>query len=177
MPQVLQELSYDVVVIGAGSAGIAAATSAAINGADTLLVESGPMVGGDLISGLPIDGCLSTRGEWIAGGYLTELIEECKKLNGYTGAFSDWRSLWIVCIDPEVINMAIVRLLERHGVSLLLYTFAEDVVMDGGEIRGVIVVNKAGQTMIRAKTFVDCTGDGDIAAWAGAPYEMGGEQG
>ncbi len=177
MPQAFKEMHYDVVVVGGGSAGIAAATSAARNGADTLLVESGPMVGGDLISGLPIDGCLNSRGEWIVGGYLTELLDECKKLDGFTGAFSDWRTLWVVCIDPQVINIAIVKLLERHGVSLLLYTFAEDVILEGGKIRGVMVVNKHGRSMLRAKSFVDCTGDGDIAAWAGAPYEMGGEQG
>jgi len=173
----IQYVNYDVVVIGGGSAGISAAVSAAKNGAKTLLVESGSMVGSDLLAGLPIDGCLSSRGEWIVKGFAQELFDECKKMGGYIGDFSDRRALYMVAVDPEIMNVAIIELLSRYGVETLLYTFAETVVMDGEEVKGVMAVNKSGKIMISAKVFIDCTGDGDIAVAAGADYEIGSKTG
>ena len=79
----IRTIHYDVVVIGGGSAGFAAAASSAKNGAKTLLIESSPMIGGDLTSGLPIDGCVNQRGEWIVGGVFNELLEQCSKVNNY----------------------------------------------------------------------------------------------
>ncbi len=177
MSQKIEQRHYDVAVIGGGAAGIAAAISSSRNGARTLLVESGPMVGGDLLSGLPIDGCLNSRGEWIVGGAARELFDGCAQMDGYVGAFSDWRSLWIVCVDPEALNVVIIKTLKKYAVSLLLYSFAEDVVVVDGTVRGVTLVNKSGRTLITADIFIDCTGDGDVAANAGAPYEIGGPAG
>ena len=76
MAQKLHEENYDVVVVGGGCAGVAAAVSAAKNGAKTLLIDAGSMVGGELITGLPVDGALNARGEWIVGGVLTEILDE-----------------------------------------------------------------------------------------------------
>src|SRR5690606_41914552 len=101
MPQVVRSRDYDVVVVGAGSAGVAAALAAARNGAKTLLLESGPMVGGELISGLPIDGALNARGEWIVGGVMRELLDASAELGGYVGPVLDWRLSWGVGYDPE----------------------------------------------------------------------------
>ena len=63
MPSSVSIRHHDVVVIGGGASGIAASSSSAANGADTLLIDAGPVVGGELLSGIPIDGCLNTRGE------------------------------------------------------------------------------------------------------------------
>jgi len=173
----IQYINYDVVVIGGGSAGIAAAVSAAKNGAKTLLVESGQMVGSDLLAGLPIDGCMSSRGEWIVKGFAQELFDECKKMGGYIGDFSDRRALFMVALDPEIVNVAVIKLLNKYGVKTLLYTFAENVVMEGEKVKGIMAVNKSGKLMISAKVFIDCTGDGDMAAVAGADFEIGSETG
>ena len=62
MPDVLHFERWDVLVVGGGAAGIGAAVAAARNGARVLLVNSGPMVGGELVSGIPVDGCLSAAG-------------------------------------------------------------------------------------------------------------------
>ena len=86
MAQRLKQEDYDVVVVGGGAAGVVAAVSAAKNGARTLLVEAGPMIGGEMLSGLPIDGCLNTRGEWVVGGVAREILDECDRLGGYVGA-------------------------------------------------------------------------------------------
>jgi hypothetical protein len=177
MAQTLRTEHHDVVVIGGGSAGIAAATSAARSGADTLLIDAGPMIGGELLSGIPIDGCLNTRGEWVVGGFLTELLKECDRMGGYVGHLFDWRTIWVVMTDPEIMKIAVMNLVHRAGVKLLLYTFAEDVVMESGRVKGIVVINKMQRTLITADLFIDCSGDGDIAALAGAPFEKGGSKG
>ena len=173
MSQAIQQQDYDVVVLGGGAAGVAAAIAAARTGASTVLVDAGPMIGGEMLSGIPIDGCLSSRGEWVVGGIVRELFAECERRGGYIGPIDDFRSLWVVAIDPEVMKLAVVDLVRKAGVKLLLYTFAEDVVVQDGTVRGVVVLNKSQRTLLRGKVVIDCTGDADIAAAAGAPWEKG----
>jgi hypothetical protein len=170
-------LHYEVVVIGGGSAGIAASVAAARNGARTLLVDAGPMIGGELLSGIPLNAVLNARGEWVAGGVCRELLEECRALGGLIEPYFDWRSLWLTCVDPEIMKLAVMRLVRRAGVELLLYTFAEDVVVEHGRVTGIVVLNKNRRTLVTADLFIDCSGDGDIAVMAGAPWEKGGTQG
>lgn len=173
MSQVIHQQNFDVVVLGGGSAGVATAIAASRNGARTVLVDAGPMIGGEMLSGIPIDGCLSTRGEWVVGGVVRELFAECDRLGGYIGPIDDFRSLHVVAIDPEVMKLAVVKLVHEAGVKLLLYTFAEDVVVEDGTVKGVIVLNKDRRTLLTGKVIIDCTGDADIAAIAGAPWEIG----
>lgn len=153
MAQRLSELDYDVVVLGGGAAGVAAAVSSSHSGARTLLVEAGPMIGGEMLSGLPIDGCISTRGEWVVGGVAQEIFAEARRLGGYVGHFYDWRTIWVVCVDPEVMKIAVMNVVRRANVDLLLYTFAEDVVVQDGTVTGLIVLNKNQRTLVRAKMF------------------------
>jgi hypothetical protein len=177
MAQRLSQVDYDVVVVGGGAAGVAAAVASARNGARTLLVEAGPMIGGEMLSGLPIDGCISTRGEWVIGGVSREIFAEADRLGGYVGHFYDWRTIWVVCVDPEVMKIAVMNVVRRAGVDLLLYTFAEDVVVQDGTVTGLVVLNKSQRTLVRAKVFIDASGDGDLAVMAGAQYEKGGKDG
>lgn len=177
MPQALKSRNYDVVVVGAGSAGVTAALAAARNGARTLLLESGPMVGGELISGLPIDGALNARGEWIVGGIMRDLLEKSGELGGYVGPVFDWRLNWGVCFDPEILKIVLIEELAKQGVTTLLYTLAEDVVMKDNRLEGIIAVNKNGRTLITADVFIDCSGDGDLAITAGADFKQGGAAG
>lgn len=167
MAQQLYQEDYDVVVIGGGCAGVAAAASAAKNGAKTLLLEAGSMIGGELITGLPVDGALNARGEWIVGGILKEILDEHERLGGYIGPIKDWRLIWYVCIDPEMMKIAVSNVVRRHGVHTWLYSFAEDVVVRDGRVTGVVVINKRQRTLVNAKVVIDCSGDGDIAMLAG----------
>ncbi|MBI3375194.1 MAG: FAD-dependent oxidoreductase [Betaproteobacteria bacterium] len=167
------ERHYDVVIVGAGSSGVAAAVAAARNGANTLLVDAGPGVGGELLSGIPLLGCLNLRNQWVVGGVVRELLDECATMGGYIGPVSDFRTLNVVSFDPEIMKLAVVKLLQRHGVHVLLYTFAEETVVHDGMLTGLYVRNKMGRTLITAKVFIDCSGDGDIAVSAGAPFESG----
>ncbi|WP_423459423.1 FAD-dependent oxidoreductase [Ottowia sp. VDI28] len=172
-----QVTDSDVVVLGAGASGIAAALAAARGGARTILVESGPMPGGELISGMAIDGALNARGEWILGGVGRELLAECERLGGYIGPLNDWRLIWYVCLDPEVMKLAVARTLARAGVRLLLHTWANSVSMEGERVRALHVLNKEGRTEIRAPLFIDCSGDADIVRAAGGPVLQGGPDG
>lgn len=170
----MQIKSYDVVVIGGGSAGFAAAIAAARNGARTALVEAGPALGGELLTGMTIDGAINARGEWIVGGVLNDVLDACRKLGGFVAPLNDWRLIQYVAYDPEIIKIAIPQLVFDAGVDVLLHTFAADVVRDGKRIAGVVVRNKHGSTLLTAGSFVDASGDADLCAMAGAamlPHE------
>uniref|UniRef100_Q11FZ2 Glucose-inhibited division protein A n=1 Tax=Chelativorans sp. (strain BNC1) TaxID=266779 RepID=Q11FZ2_CHESB len=169
----LRSERYDVVVIGAGASGVAAAASAAQNGARTLLVDAGPSVGGEMISGLNLLGMIACNGEWIVGGTAKTFLDRCAALGGYIGQVCDFRPLHFVAFDPEIMKVAINAVLHDAGVELRLYSFAEEVYVENGRIEGIILVNKQGRTLIRANSFIDCTGDADIAVAAGVDYEAG----
>ncbi len=164
-----QEL-HDVVILGAGAAGVAAAIAAARAGCRTLLVEAGPWPGGELLSGMPVDGAVNARGEWIMGGAGRELFAECERLGGYIGPVNDHRLIHYVAFDPEVMKLAVASVLARHGVRLLLHTFAHGVEREGpGRVRALQVIHKGGQEQLRGRVFLDCSGDGDLCTHAGAP--------
>lgn len=170
----MSAMDTDVLVVGGGSAGIAAATSAARNGARTVLVEAGPMLGGELNSGIPVDGCMSARGDWTVGGFARDFFDACARYDGYIGPVCDYRALNVICVDPEASKLAAIELVYRAGVQVLMYTFADQVVVDrDGRLDGVIVRNKRGRTLIRAGTVIDATGDGDIATGAGCETMIG----
>ncbi len=168
---------YDVVVLGAGSSGVSAAVAAAKCGKRTLLIESGPMAGGELISGMPVDGAVNARGEWIQGGVSREFFEECERLGGYIGPINDHRLIYYVAFDPEIMKVAVANVLHRHGVELLLHTFAYAVDTDQGVVKAIEFLSKSVKSRVEAPVFLDCSGDGDIAALAGADYLEGNGHG
>ncbi len=168
---------YDVVVVGAGAAGVIAAASAAKLGKRTLLIESGGAPGGELLSGIPVDGAVNARGEWIMGGVGRELFDECSRLGGYIGPINDHRLIYYVAFDPVFMKIAIARVLDKYGVDLLLHSFVYDVNVSAGRLTSVSLFNKTGHTEIKSDVFLDCSGDGDISALAGAPFVKGSNSG
>lgn len=168
-------LAADVVILGAGAAGVCAAIAAARQGLRTLLIDAGPMPGGELLTGMAVDGAVNARGEWVVGGIARELFDECARLGGYIGPLNDWRLIHYVCYDPEVMKLAVAGLLAKHGVQLLLHSFVHGVDSENGHVRAVHVLNKAGNTRVEAPWFIDASGDGDLATLAGARYESGGD--
>jgi len=158
---------YDVIVLGGGSAGIAAAVAAARNGARTALVEAGPMLGGELLTGMTVDGAINGRGEDTVGGVLNDLLQLCRDMGGFVAKLNDWRLIQYVAYDPEIMKIAIPQLVFGAGVTVHLQTFAEETVQDGGRISGLVVRNKGGRQLLTARAFVDASGDGDLCAMAG----------
>lgn len=173
----LKHLTYDVAVIGGGAAGIGAAIAAAKSGSRTILIEAGPIFGGELLSGMSIDGVLNGRGEWVVRGVADEIFEECRKMDGFIGPLHDYRLICYVCVDPEIMKIAIMRVLDRYGVTPALYTQVTDVVAENGVVSSVVLTHKNQRTILSAKYFVDASGDGDVAAMAGAPTEISDAKG
>jgi hypothetical protein len=187
----------DVLVCGAGCAGVGAAIGAARSGASTMVVERCGFAGGFLtaVVGAGFDGLVDSRtGRVVVGGVALEMIVCMGLVPGATSVeqvrgmrFTRNADLEIVarqvptgrtriCSDPEKFKLAADRLLREAGVRVLYHTQIVDVLTAGSgadaRIDAVVVANKGGLACIRPKQVVECTGDGDVAAWAGAPFDL-----
>ncbi len=156
----------DVLVVGAGPAGCGAAISAARAGARTTLVEYGGKLGGMWTLGL-----LSPFFDNHHHDGLNRELREALQARGC------WGGLWDISFDSTEMTMLLDEMAMAAGVDILLYTMATEPILEGNVLKGVIVENKSGAQAILAKTVIDCTGDGDIAARSGAPFEIGGPEG
>ena len=164
-------LTTDVLVCGGGCAGLAAALAAARNGAKTLLVERAGFAGGIITTvGLPyFDGIAHVKdNRVVVGGIAMELLTKMGVCSAGVERLPRH--------NPTIGNIEQFKLLadrllaaERPRLSVLFHTFVCDVKTSGGRISEVLVANKDGLVGIRAKVVIDCTGDGDVAAWSGSP--------
>lgn len=168
----------DVVVAGGGASGIAAAIAAARSGARTLLIEQRGYLGGMATAALVPAFCPFTDGEKpVVRGIGLELMEKMKRASGEAflrayGSQLDW-----VPIDAESLKRVYDEEVLASGAQLLYHTFADQVLMDGDRIEGLVVSNKSGRSVVQAKLYIDATGDADLAALAGVPFQFGGEAG
>jgi len=163
--QIPVSYDVDVLVCGSGPAGIAAALASARSGADTMIIEFQGDVGGISTTGL--------MSHWTGRAYspiYLEVLQRSAERN--EGEFKD---RIVNMIDPEKLKTLYLDMLEEARAKILLYTFASDAVVENNKVCGVIVENKSGRSLIRAKVVIDATGDGDIAYKAGAEYIKGRE--
>ena len=160
---------YDVIVVGGGPSGCTAAAAAARTGAKTLLLEATGSLGGMGTSGLVPAWCpFSDKERIIYRGLAETVFERSKALSSHVAPTDvDW-----VPIDPEGLKRIYDNLMQEYGVTVLFNTFLCDVDAENGEVHAIVTANKAGFTAYSAKTYIDCTGDGDLAVWAGARYEF-----
>lgn len=168
---------WDVLIVGGGPAGIAAAVGSARNGARTMLVERYGFLGGMLTAGLVncINGFRNQRGSTgqVVAGIGEEMV---KKMASAGGAYLPPGPLpYCVVVDPEVAKHVAMQMVLESGASMLLHCLATNALKQAGAVSGIIVHSKSGRRALRAKVIVDCTGDGDVAANAGEVYRSGRE--
>ena len=161
-----------VLVAGGGPSGIAAAVAAARRGADTTLIERYGFLGGMATAGL-----VNPFMSWFAGkqplvaGVLDEMLARMRALGGYDGGARAPHAF-----DPEAFKFAADQLCQEAGVRVRLHTLVTDVRTRGGRITSLGSSSKSGAERWRARVFIDCTGDADIAYRAGVPCDHGREK-
>lgn len=180
----------EVLVVGGGPAGLGAALGAANTGAKVILTERYGFLGGnataalvmplmsfhtreqaprksDTVTLLPND---HGSGKPVIAGVLTTLLERLVRTGGAISPSLE--TGYVVPFDPEVFKLVALDLLDEAGVRFLFHALASDVI-GNHRVNGVVFETKSGPVVIRAPVVIDCTGDGDVAARAGAPYAVG----
>jgi glycine/D-amino acid oxidase-like deaminating enzyme len=171
---------YDVVVVGAGSAGSAAAISAARLGASTLLVDRLAFMGGTSTAVLDTFYAFYTPGDpprRVAGGVGWEVA--CR-LTADGVAFERPNTYGAgtgVTYDAEALKVLWERLAEEAGVDLLLHTWMTGVRVEDGRVTAIRLWNKGGARWVEASVVIDASGDADVCAMAGVPHDAPGDGG
>jgi ribulose 1,5-bisphosphate synthetase/thiazole synthase len=161
----------DVVVAGAGPSGFAAAVAAARNGSAVMLVEKENYVGG-LLTCLPILGFCNYQGQQVIYGIADELVQRLVERGGSPGHVVDPRLTSVTVIDTEMTKIVTQQMCEEAGVKLLFHAVVSAPVMKGNRVTGLILECKSGRQAILADVVIDATGDGDVAARAGAEFQI-----
>jgi hypothetical protein len=163
----------DVAVVGGGTAGAVAAIAAGRAGARTLLIEQYGQVGGMTSAGMTYLGFLDGKGRPAVRGIAEELFERLRPLRAATPHIADPLRGSVTQADPEMLRHALLGMLAEASVQLLLHAFLADVLLERDVLQGVVLETKGGRQLVPAKVVVDTTGDADVAARAGAPFELG----
>ena len=176
----------DVVVLGGGPAGIAAATAAARTGASTILLERYGFLGGMGTAAMVTNFCglhadINGSIQQIVHGVADDILDRLARLDGLKTPHviqgANGLRTGAQAYDTAAYKLAADDVLTGAGVDLRFHVQAVGLVMDGPRIDAVLVESKSGRGAIRACAFLDCSGDADLAAWAGAPYALGGDDG
>jgi len=173
---------FDVVVAGAGTAGVVAAIAAARQGAKTALIEVKGYPGGTVTEGGTAlhsfynlwKAFPSVKKRQVVRGIPQQIIDRLLKVGGTSGHAEmsegyDYDSV-ATCIDTEIYKLTVFEMLVEAGVFVCVNTLLAGAIMDGSRIRGVIAESRSGREAFYAKCFVDCTAYGDLAAFAGATF-------
>lgn len=159
--------SYDVVVAGAGPAGICAAVAAARSGVNVALVERYGVLGGNLTAGY-VGPILGMVGKGTMRDEVMDLLGvPDNDMIGETG----------VAHDMEKAKRVLAEFVARENIDVFLQTPIVDGILEDMSLKGLVVMTKEGMRIIEGKVTVDATGDGDVAHFAGAPVEKGREDG
>jgi hypothetical protein len=174
---------YDVAVLGGGPAGIAAAVAAARAGRKTLLIERYGFLGGMGTAAGVTNFCglhANVFGEHhrVVQGVASDLLARIDHLGGLNAPHLILGKILAQAYDTAAYKIAADDLLAAHKVDILFHALGAGAVMaQPGHINALLVETKAGRQAIVAGIFIDCSGDGDLAAWAGAPFEVGDNAG
>ncbi len=169
---------FDVVVLGAGPGGLAAALAAARNGAKVLLAEKNGFLGGNMAIGLPLLGFLDKDGTKVIGGIADEFM---KDMAAYKTAYGNAASDHKVCpmhnsvtlYDHELFKIVALHKVMEAGIEVLFHTDIEAVNVENATLKEITLRGKGWKIYVKAKAYIDASGDGDMAYLTGASYEKG----
>jgi hypothetical protein len=169
--------TYDVVVVGGGVSGCAAAIASARAGAKTILIERFGVLGGMMnVSGPPgwaFSHLWNDHGEQIIAGIVEETHHRLEK-EGHALPYPkpDDRDYFncFAFVDPDWWGLLIFEMMTENNVELLMHSLAVDVIKEGNAVKGVIVENTSGRMAVMGKVIIEASGEGDIAVRAGVPF-------
>ncbi len=176
--------SYEVVVLGGGPAGIAAAAAAGRSGRSTILIERHGYLGGSgTAAGVSTFGGLhaNVHGDHrvVVHGLAGEILKRIERLDGLKPAHLSLQGkIMSQAFDISAYKIAAEQIIADAGAEMIYLAFGAGAVMRSATmIDALLVETKSGRFAVRGEVFIDCSGDADLAAWAGAPYEMGDGKG
>lgn len=162
----------DVLIVGGGPAGLAAADAASKFSDHVLLVEKSGCFGGMGTSGLvPFFTGESGGGHFFCEGFGRKVFDRMNAKDGF-GNYP-----WANVIKPEILKQVYDELVQESGVRFLLEATLTDVIMTGDRVTAGVLSTTAGPCAVRAKTWIDATGDGFLSCMSGASYELGDANG
>ncbi|HEV2528763.1 MAG TPA: FAD-dependent oxidoreductase [Thermomicrobiales bacterium] len=180
----------EVLVVGGGPAGIAAALAAARNGAETTLIERYGSLGGNLTSGL-VGPCMTSYSldgqQQLIKGIFEEMILRMEESGDaihpskvpasspYCG-FIEYGHDKVTPFEPEAVKRVAMEMLLEAGVHVRLHTQFADTIVEGGRVTGVVTISKSGFEAWRAGITIDCSADGDVAYRAGVETVQGRDE-
>lgn len=166
---------YDVIVVGGGFSGTAAAIAAARWGMEVLLIEKSNCFGGAAVNCLVnpfmyywTNDPATKKPIYLCNGIFREILTELTAMK----AMPENSSVF----HEEYLKLILQRMILKENVHVLFHTYLTGVRMDNGKVKSVLVSNKEGPGEYAARYFIDCTGDGDLAVLAGYPYHLGREK-
>jgi hypothetical protein len=174
---------YDVVVLGGGPAGIAASVAAARTGRSTLLIERYGFLGGMGTAAGVTNFCglhANVHGDirQVVHGVADDLLARIARLGGLNAPHALFGKTVAQAYDTAAYKIAADDLMLSAGVHVLFHALAAGVLMDSEHrVKALLIETKSGRRAVLGQAFIDCSGDGDLAAWAGAPYEKGDGEG
>ncbi|MFO7957256.1 MAG: FAD-dependent oxidoreductase [Candidatus Brocadiia bacterium] len=173
----------DVIIVGGGPAGLAAAVASAWNGADTVLVEQFGYLGGTATASLMacINGFrnqVEPDSTQTVRGIAEEIVLRLKEMDGLGESPYDQKEYptepgelsYSYAIDTEKFKYVTMRMCAEAEVDLMLHTLFCDSIAEDGRVRGVVVENKSGRQALMGRVVVDASGDADVSARAGVPF-------
>jgi len=171
---------YEVVVLGGGPAGLAAALAAARAGRSTIIIERYGFFGGaGTAAGLStfcgLHAVVHGKHEQVVHGIADDILARLAAMDGLnTPHLTVQNQITALSYDISAFKIAADALMADARVEVLFHAFGTGAVMaDERRIDAVLVETKSGRFAVRGKVFVDGSGDGDLAAWAGVPYDVG----
>lgn len=173
----MQTIETDIVVVGGGPAGINAAIAAGRSGVRTMIIERYGFLGGMSTIALvyPWMTYHTMDGKQVIAGIAQEIVDRLMALNASPGHVRDTCGFvsTITPYDPEIYKVLVLDMLREAGVKVLLHSFVDDVTVKNDRIESVRLTTKSGKIDVKAKMFIDTSGDADVAYLAGAPILKG----